>query len=101
MIGCINITKPFKAEFLKNRQKAQITTKPIEAKIIVCFPFLQNQSYLENLYYKTISFNSFLFRNTIFTKRSVSEIRRTPGLSKLNGGVCFCPTKRFPFDQYR
>jgi hypothetical protein len=56
MIGAKKVTKPFQAEFMKIQQKGQKITEPTEAKTVVCFPILHNQSYLENRNHKTISY---------------------------------------------
>jgi len=89
MIGSINVTKPFKADFIENQQKAQKITEPIEAKISFRFPNLQNQSYLENRNYKTISFIRNCLKNTIITNPIVSESPRNRRLPKLNDGIGF------------
>jgi len=87
MIGGKNITDPFKAEFMKNQQKRQNITEPIEAKTIVCFPNLQNVSYLENPNHKTISFTKKMFLEAFFPVRIVSEKSWSGGLPKLNDGI--------------
>ena len=89
MIGSINVTKPFKADFIENRPKAQKITEPIVSKTSICFSMLQNQAYLENRNYKTISFIRNCLKNTIITNPIVSESPRNRRLPKLNDGIGF------------
>jgi hypothetical protein len=87
MIRVKKVTKPFKTEFMKNQQKGQKVTEPTEAKTVVCFPNLQNVSYLQNRNYKTISFTKKMFLEDLFPVRIVSETSRRGGLSKLTTGI--------------
>jgi hypothetical protein len=84
-----NITKLIQAEFMKNRPKGQKVTEPTEAKTIVCFPILQNVSYLGNRNHKTISFNGNCLKNTIITYRIVSKTSQLGGLPKLDAVIRF------------
>jgi hypothetical protein len=68
-------------------QKAQIVTEPIEAKTLFENPKSQNQSYLENRIYKTISFTKNSLENTLITNLIVSETSRSRGIPKLNAVI--------------
>ena len=82
-----NITKPTQAESMKNQQKAQNITEPTEPKTLICFSMLQNQSYLENQIYKTISFIQTCLKNALITNRIVSKISWNEDTPKLNTGI--------------
>jgi hypothetical protein len=56
-----NITKPFQAEFLHNRQKGKNITKPTVAKPSAGFLKLQNGLYLKTRNYKTNEMQKIIF----------------------------------------
>jgi hypothetical protein len=72
------MTNRIKAEIMKNRQKGENLTKPIETVTIFPLAKSQNEANPKNPFYKTISFQTPFSQNKHFTKQIVAKTKSPP-----------------------